>query len=66
MRSHPNPRPSPPPMPGQAATLVRVAPSLACVVCGYEQTRGRERVTCPNCGSTAWLTGQPAGPEAQR
>jgi hypothetical protein len=30
----------------------------ACVVCGHDETdgAGRVRITCPDCGSTAWRT----------
>jgi NADH pyrophosphatase NudC (nudix superfamily) len=69
MREHRNPCPSPPPTAGQAVTLVRVESSLAvCVVCGHEESRasGRERVTCPDCGSTAWTVDHPADTEAAR
>ena len=36
---------------------------VVCVVCGHQQARnsGRERVTCPDCGSTAWNV-NPADP----
>ena len=73
MREHRNPCPSPPPTAGQAVTLtltlVRVESSLAvCVVCGHDESRasGRERVTCPDCGSTAWTVDHPADTEAAR
>jgi hypothetical protein len=42
--------------------------SLArCVVCGYEQRRGagRERVTCPDCGASAWKS-YPTDPGKRR
>ncbi|MGA2926579.1 MAG: hypothetical protein ABSG43_11385 [Solirubrobacteraceae bacterium] len=38
---------------------------VVCVVCGHQQARnsGRERVTCPDCGSTAWNV-NPADPDS--
>jgi ribosomal protein S27E len=47
--------------------LIRTRHALVvCVVCSHHQTRsaGRERVTCPDCGSTAWR--RPAGAETCR
>ena len=41
------------------ADLVCARWSLAvCVVCGHDETdgTGRVRITCPDCGSTAWRT----------
>jgi hypothetical protein len=46
--------------------LIRTRDALVvCVVCGHQETRsaGRERVTCPDCGSTAWRN-RPADPQA--
>ena len=57
MRLHRIPCPSPLPISVRTAvTLVRVGQSLAvCVVCGHEERGdGRERFTCPDCGSTGW------------
>ena len=47
--------------------LIRIRHALVvCVVCGRHQTRnaGRERISCPDYGSSAWR--RPAAPEAQR
>ena len=43
----------------RAAALTAVD---VCVVCGHQDARstGRQRITCPECGSTAWQT-RPAG-----
>jgi predicted RNA-binding Zn-ribbon protein involved in translation (DUF1610 family) len=41
------------------ADLVDARRSLAvCVVCGHDETdgTGRVRITCPDCGSSAWRT----------
>jgi len=55
--------------PASDPPLIRTRHALVvCVVCGHHQTprtAGRERVTCPDCGSTAWRH-SPAEPEAQR
>jgi predicted RNA-binding Zn-ribbon protein involved in translation (DUF1610 family) len=48
--------------------LIRIRHALVvCVVCGHHQARsaGRERVTCPDCGSTAWRQ-CPVDAEARR
>ena len=48
--------------------LIRTRHALVvCVVCGHQETRtaGRERVTCPDCGSTVWRH-RPADPQARR
>jgi predicted RNA-binding Zn-ribbon protein involved in translation (DUF1610 family) len=50
------------------ADLVGARWSLAvCVVCGHDETdgTGRVRITCPDCGSSAWRT-RLADAETQR
>lgn len=63
------PQPIPVPLSLQPpADLVDGRWSLAvCVVCGHDETdgTGRVRITCPDCGSSAWRT-RLADAETQR
>jgi hypothetical protein len=48
--------------------LIRTRDALVVsVVCGHQETRSadRERVTCPDCGSTAWRN-RPVDSQARR